>query len=203
MNNMQSKHSKREKLLVVRLSEVERRYIRILALREGLTLREAILQAFHVWEAHLHSHAADEEHSTLAEADQKLASARPPATKSQPPAAAAGKGRQRRPAEAKPAAKPPAVSAPAPAWLQHAPELEWSKCPEAECLRGETGDRWVIRGTDAPLPRVLQSLADGYPPADIMAAFDITPLQLLTILQFASEGGAPTRVATPGQKTQD
>jgi len=49
MNNMQSKHSKREKLLVVRLSEVDRRYIRILALREGLTLREAILQAFHVW----------------------------------------------------------------------------------------------------------------------------------------------------------
>lgn len=197
-------HNDHNKLLVARLSEAERRYIRILALREGLTLREAILQAFHVWEAQLDSKAADVEPSTPPSLGrQKVAEGGAPTSTPQPKAAATER-RQRRPAEARPATKPSAPSAPpapAPAWLERAPQLDWSKCSEAELLRGETGNRWVVRGTDAPLPRVLQSLADGHPPAEIIASFGITPLQLLTILQFASEG-APAGLTTETQRTR-
>jgi hypothetical protein len=45
---------------------------------------------------------------------------------------------------------------------------------------------WVVRGTDAPLAKVFQSVADGHPVAEIAEFFEITPLQLLTVLQFAA-----------------
>ncbi len=41
------------KVLQVAMSESERRYIKSLAARQGLTLRETILQAFQTWEAQL------------------------------------------------------------------------------------------------------------------------------------------------------
>ncbi len=76
-------------------------------------------------------------------------------------------------------------------WLRRAPQLNWSKCPAAECLRGEIGNIWAVRGTDAPLARVLQSVADGHPVAEITEYFNITPIQLAAVLQFAAEGAAP------------
>jgi hypothetical protein len=43
--------------LVVRLSEAEKREIKALAASQGLTLRQAILQAFQAWAAQLPSRA--------------------------------------------------------------------------------------------------------------------------------------------------
>ena len=83
-------------------------------------------------------------------------------------------------------------AAPSPAWLRQATQLNWSKCPAAECLRGETGNVWVVRGTDAPLARVLRSVADGDPVAEIVEFFEITLLRLAAVAQFAAEGAAPT-----------
>jgi len=43
-------------LLQVQLTEAEKRYIKTLAVSQGLTLRQATLQAFQAWELHLQSH---------------------------------------------------------------------------------------------------------------------------------------------------
>jgi len=53
-----SKPDKREiKPIFVRLSEAERRRIRTLAVSQGLTMREAIVQAFEAWASQLQSGA--------------------------------------------------------------------------------------------------------------------------------------------------
>jgi len=46
------------KPLFVRLTEVEKRRIKTLAVSQGLTLRQAILQAFEAWAAQLQSGGA-------------------------------------------------------------------------------------------------------------------------------------------------
>lgn len=43
------------KLFAVRLSEAEKRHIKMLAASQGLTLRQAILKAFDVWASQLES----------------------------------------------------------------------------------------------------------------------------------------------------
>ncbi len=43
------------KLFAVRLSEAEKRRIKTLAASQGLTLREAVVQAFEAWAAQLQS----------------------------------------------------------------------------------------------------------------------------------------------------
>ena len=45
------------KLFAVRLSEAEKRRIKTLAASQGLTLREAVVEAFAAWEAQLQSGA--------------------------------------------------------------------------------------------------------------------------------------------------
>jgi len=50
---------------------------------------------------------------------------------------------------------------------------------------------WVVRGPDAPLAEVLESVADGQPFLEIARVFEITLQQLMAILQFAAEGAAP------------
>jgi len=77
------------------------------------------------------------------------------------------------------------------AWLRRAGQLDWSKCPAAERVRGKMGHVWVVRGTDAPLAEIFQSVADGHPFLEIAEVFEITLRQLVAILQFAAEGAAP------------
>ncbi len=49
--------AKDTKLLAVRLPEADRRRIKVLAASQGLTLREAIVQAFEAWASQLPSAA--------------------------------------------------------------------------------------------------------------------------------------------------
>ena len=58
-------------------------------------------------------------------------------------------------------------------------------------MPGKTGNLWVVRGTDAPLAEVLQSVADGHPFLDIAEVFEITLPQLIDVMQFAAENAAP------------
>jgi len=74
--------------------------------------------------------------------------------------------------------------------------LERSKCPEAQSVPGKTGNVWVDRGTDAPLARVLQSVAAGNPFLEIAEVFEITLQQLIAVLQFAAENAPPS---SPGR----
>jgi uncharacterized protein (DUF433 family) len=170
--------------LVVRLSEAEKRYIKSVAARQGLTLRRAILQAFETWELLLQSRAraADPARGTPASADsQKSGQANPAVTPRQD---------QRRAGEEPPLAPDggsiPGFSAASRALLQRAAQVDWSKCSAVERVPGRTGKVWVVRGTDVPLAELLQSVADGQPFLEIAKAFEITLQQLLAVLQFAA-----------------
>ena len=58
-------------------------------------------------------------------------------------------------------------------------------------MPGKTGNVWVVRGTDAPLAEVLQSVAEGQPFLEIAEVFELTLQQLIAVVQFATQGGAP------------
>jgi hypothetical protein len=178
------------KLLSVRLPEAEKRRIKILAATEGLTIRQAIHEAFDAWVAYLQSRkrAAEAARGTSAAAGSGKPSA---------PGRAATPRRDQRPSGAKPSSTPgsgqiPNLEVPSLAWLGRAAQLDWSKCPAAECLRGDADSIWVVRGTSAPLAEVLQSVADGHPVVEIAKVFEITLQQLLAVLQFAAQAAGPS-----------
>ena len=182
------------KLLFVRLPEAEKRRIKIMAASEGLTLGQAIHEAFDAWTAHLQSRGRtpDLARGSSAGADS--------GTPHQPDRAAAGR-RDRRPAGRKPSStavtsQVPKLEVSSGAFLRKAAQLDWSKCPVAQKVQGKSGNVWVVRGTDAPLADLLQSIADGHPFMEIAEVFEITLAQLIAVLQFAAERLAP---ASPGR----
>ncbi len=163
-------------LLQVQLTEAEKRHIKTLAVSQGLTLRQATLQAFQAWESQLQARAlpADPARGTRAAAPQQDRRQ----TKG-PLSPASGGGRFSK------------LGAPVRATLPKVAQLDWSKCPVAQRAPGKTGDVWVVRGTDAPLAEILQSIADGHPFLEIAEVFEITLQQLIAVLQFAAESLAP------------
>jgi|SRR5271165_5382895 len=181
------------KLLSVRLPEAEKRRIKTLAVSQGLTLRQAALQAFQAWELQLQA-----ARGTRASADVQ---------KPGQPKRAAVPRQEQRPASTKPSSAPgggptPNLRATSRAWLRGAAQSDWSKCPAAQSIAGKTGNVWVVRGTRAPLAQVLQSVADGYPLLEIAEVFEITLQQLIAALQFAAENAAPSGSTTETQRTR-
>src|SRR5271163_2487097 len=116
------------RLLQVALSEAEKRHIKSLAAGEGLTLRQAILQAFQTWEAQLPSRA-----------QPVLAADRPADADVQRPGRtkrAATPGADRHTTTRSRSSTPargqfPYLKAPSGNWLRRAGQLDWSKCPAA------------------------------------------------------------------------
>src|SRR5271157_4705380 len=136
-------------LLQVRLTEAEKRSLKTLAVSQGLTLRQAILQAFDAWAAQLQSPAlpADPKRGTRAGADVQMPSQ---------PKRGAARRQDRRQTEGRLSSTPgvgsiPNLGATSRAWLRNAAQLDWSKWPEAERVARKTGNVWVVRGTRAPL----------------------------------------------------
>src|SRR5208337_2324586 len=176
------------KLLSVRLPEAEKRRIKIMAASQGVTIRQAIHEAFDAWAAQLQSRTPtpDAARGIPAGAD----SDRPrqpdhPATPRQ----------DRRPAKTKPSPTPgggqaPNAEAPSINWLLQAGRLDWSKCAAAQSAPGERGNVWVVRGTRVPLAAIFKKVAEGYPFVEIQEVFGLTLQQLMAILQFAAEGAA-------------
>jgi hypothetical protein len=183
----------RTNLLQVQLTEAEKRHIKTLAVSQGLTLRQAVLQAFQAWESQLSSRAVgDPARGKPAGADVRV----PGQTKRGAP-----RRQAQRPASGRPSSVPgggpiPSLGGTSQAWLRGAAQLDWSKCAAAQSVQGKTGKVWVVRGTDAPLAEVLQSVADGHPFLEIAEVFEITLPQLIAVLQFAAENAAPA--AGPG-----
>ena len=176
------------KLLSVRLPEAEKRRIKIMAASQGVTIRQAIHEAFDAWALQLQSRAPTPDAARGAPAGADSDGLRPnqPATPRQ----------DRRPAEAKPSSAPgggqtPNADAPSVDWLLQAGRLDWSKCAAAQSVPGEGGNIWVVRGTRAPLANIFKSVAEGYPFMEIQEVFGLTLQQLMAILQFAAESAAP------------
>jgi uncharacterized protein (DUF433 family) len=179
----------RTNLLQIQLTEAEKRNIKSLAARQGLTLRQATLQAFQAWELQLPSGAfpADPARGKAAGADARV----PRPTERAGPPRQAHRLASRKPSSAPAGGPIPSLGANAQAWLRGAAQLDWSKCPAVQRVQGKTGKVWVVRGTDAPLAEVLQSVADGHPFLEIAEVFEISLEQLIAILQFAAENAAP------------
>ncbi len=178
------------KLLSVRLPEAEKRRIKVLAAGEGLTIRQAIHEAFDAWVAHLQSRGRSPEAA-------RSASATGDAGKPSRPKRAATPQHDQRPVSGKPSSMPgsgqvPNLGASSRGWLVRAAQLDWSKCPAVESGQGKSGKIWVLRGTDAPLAELLQAVAEGQPFLEIAEVFEITLQQLIAILQFAAVGAAPS-----------
>ena len=154
-------NSKPSQLFQVRLTETEKRRMKTLAASQGLTLRQATVQAYEAWAAQLRSPAPSAD---------AVAGATVGADSDKP-------GQSRGPQES-----------PSRAWLRHTAQLDWSKCPAVASAQGKRGKIWVVRGTNAPLVEVLHAVTEGHPLLEIAQVFELTLQQLVAVLQFAAEG---------------
>ena len=169
--------------LFVRLTEAERRRIRTLAVSQGLTMREAIVQAFEAWASQFPCGG--------------LTAGPKPKRRRQPERASTGQRvpypADSRPSEAGPSlADVPGLEALVGDWVSNAAQLDWSKCPAAECVRTKTGNVWVASGTLVPLVHIFEAVAGDNPLREIAEVYGFTLQQLIAILQFAAEGAAPS-----------
>jgi hypothetical protein len=191
------------KPIFVRLSEAERRRIRTLAVSQGLTMREAMMQAFEVWASQLRSGSLTAASKRRSPSGPEISRA-PAGTQSkagrQPAHASTGQPGGR-PLETLPSAGAPSLAgggslpglqALAADWLRKAGHFDWSKCPAAECLQTKKGNVWVAQGTLVPLVHIFEAVAGGNPLPEIAEVYDLTVQQLTTLLQFAAVGDAPS-----------
>jgi hypothetical protein len=191
------KPDKREiKPLFVRLSETERRRIRTLAVSQGLTMRQAIMQAFEAWAKQLRSGAPSDRKQHTSGAAEKLTAGAQSKGRRQPEHASAGQ-QVRRPVDVTPSNVGPALAdgGPLPGlealtgdWPNRAAQLDWSMCPAAESVQTKRGTIWVAAGTLVPLVDVFEAVAGGNPLAEIVEVYDLTLQQVTTLLQFAAAG---------------
>jgi len=178
------------------LTEAERRRIRTLAVSQGLTMREAILQAFEAWASQLPSVAVPSGRSASFGAETSRASAGAwPKKRRQPERASMGQQLQHpadtRPSEVGPSlADVPGLESLVGDWVSNAAQLDWSKCPAAECVQTKTGNIWVASGTLVPLVHIFEAVAGDNPLPEIADVYVLTLQQLIAILQFAAEGAA-------------
>jgi hypothetical protein len=189
------------KPIFVRLTEAERRRIKTLAASQGLTMREAIMQAFEAWAAHLRSGALAGGRKRGASAGTETEMSRrsagtPSRRQRQPDHASVGQQVRRangaRPSEEGPSlADVPGLEALAGDWPARAAQLDWSKCPAAECVRTKTGEVWVASGTLVPLVHIFEAVAGDNPLPEIAEVYELTLQQLMTLLQFAVANAAP------------
>jgi hypothetical protein len=150
--------SKPEKYLMqIRLSDSDRRRIKSLAAKQGLTLQEAVVEAFAAWSEKLRGRGPD-----------------PARTQAPIPKAPADDEFQQ------------PFGRPSWTWLSQAVQLDWSKCPEVEFVGDGTNHLWMFRESDAPLSEVLGALADGVPAPKVAEIFELDLLRLAKVMEFAA-----------------
>ncbi len=187
------------KPMFVRLTEAERRRIKTLAASQGLTMRDAIIQAFEVWASQLQSGgrtvrpkgraSAGTETAARASAGAPSNPRRQSASADQPVGGAA----DMRSSEAGPSlggGSVPGAEALVGDWVSKTKQLDWSKCPAAESVQTKRGNVWVAAGTLVPLTHVFEAIAQDHPLPEIADVFGLSTQQLVTLLQFAAEGAA-------------
>src|SRR5271166_5553188 len=182
--------------IFVRLTEAERRRIRTLAVSQGLTMREAILQAFEAWASQLPSVAVPSGRSASFGAETSRASAGARSKRRRQPEHASIGQQLLHPADTRPSevgptlADVPGLESLVGDWHARAAQLDWSKCPAAECVQTKRGNVWVASGTLVPLVHIFEAVAGDNPLPEIADVYVLTLQQLIAILQFAAEGAA-------------
>ncbi len=191
------------KPLFVRLTEAERRRIKTMAVSQGLTLRQAILQAFEAWASRLQSGALTAHPARRAAATTEAEKSRRSAdanmkSRGQPREAATGRQvgfpAEVRPSEVGPSlggGLVPSLEALTGDWPARAAQLDWSTCPAAEVVHTKKGNVWVASGTLGPLVDIFEAVAGGNPLPEIAEVYEITVQQLTALLQFALQSSAP------------
>ena len=144
-------------LLQIRLSDADRRRIKSLAAKQGLTLQDAVVEAFAAWSEKLRA-GGSRNHRPQAGNPNPLPTLTP---------------------DPLPASLPPD-------WLKHALQLDWTKCPEVELLDDGENRLWMLRESDAPLNVVLRAMADGVSVTEIAEVFELEPPRLAKVLEFAA-----------------
>jgi hypothetical protein len=140
----------------IRLSDADRRRIKSLSAKQGMTLQDAVVEAFNAWAEKLRT--------------QPRAQHPPKTPLPQPPAP--------HELEPSPASLPPD-------WLKQALRLDWTKCPEVELVDDGENRYWMLRESDAPLSVILRAIADGIPVTEIAEVFGLELFQLAKVLEFA------------------
>ena len=154
---------KPEKFLIqIRLSDADRRRIKSLAAKQGLTLQDAVVEAFAAWSEKLRGRGPAQAPTQIRTPDA------PADDEFQQP-----------------------LGRPSWSWLTQAVQLDWSKCPEVELLGDGTNHLWVFRESDAPLSEVLGALADGVPAPKVAEIFELDLLQLAKVMEFAATPQTP------------
>ena len=175
-------------LLSVRLPDAERRRIKIMAASQGVTIRQAIHEAFDAWALQLQSRAPAPDAARGAPAGAHSEKPRQPPPRETQPRPAFGRGKtlldnHRRSGAHRRGAFDKLAPPGRPVGLV--------QCAAAQSVRGERGNVWVVRGTRVPLAAIFKRVAEGYPFVEIQELFGLTLQQLMAILQFAAEGAAP------------
>jgi hypothetical protein len=140
----------------IRLSDADRRRIKSFAAKQGMTLQDAVVEAFNAWAEKLRT--------------QPHAQHSPKAPQPKPPAPYEF--------EPLPASLPPD-------WLKQALRLDWTKCSAVELVSDGENRYWMLCESDAPLSVVLRAVADGIPATEIAEVFELELLQLAKVLEFA------------------
>jgi uncharacterized protein (DUF433 family) len=64
--------------------------------------------------------------------------------------------------------------------------LDWSKCPAVESVRGRVSGAWVFRDTRLPVATVIENLED-MTVEEVMEQFDVTREQINAVLEFIAQ----------------
>ena len=186
---------KREiKPIFVRLSETERRRVRTLAVSQGLTMREAVIEAFEAWARQLRSGAPSARKQRGPGAGQKPTPGRDSEGQHQPRyASTSQEGQAASPGSfdsgfSLAAGSLPGLEGLTGDWPARAAQLDWSTCPAAESVQTKRGTIWVATGTLVPLVHVFEAVAQEHPLGEIAEAYGLTLQQLNTLLQVAAAG---------------
>jgi len=176
-------------LLFVRLPTAEKRRIKVLAASQGLTLQQAVHEAFEAWASQLAREGAPPlDARPIPPGSADLEKPRPPSR------AATAEPTRRRPAAGDSSltprrSQPQNLEGAALEWFRRAGALDWSKCPAVESVPREIGNVWVVRGTGVPVAAIFRRLAEGQRFGEVAQAIGLTGDQLKPVLQFAAESG--------------
>ena len=65
--------------------------------------------------------------------------------------------------------------------------IDWSKCPEIECVPGKLGGKPVFKHTRLPVSVLFGNLAHGATVKDVVEWYDVDEKQLVAVLNVFAE----------------